>query len=144
VASYGVTNWVRNARVAGEVRITRGRRSETLRIEEVGPEDSIPVLRQYLWEVPVTRPYFDVTLDSTDEEFAAEAPRHPVFRLISPPAELGHDAGTKGRIENGRLEGGASHGLLVRDRARGGAWTGRGRLAGGRDDTAATRWAPVV
>lgn len=41
---------------------------------------------------------------------------------------------------NGRLEGGASHGLLVRDRARGGAWTGRGRLAGGRDDTAATRW----
>lgn len=38
VASYGVTNWVRNARVAGEVRITRGRRPETLRIEEVGPK----------------------------------------------------------------------------------------------------------
>ncbi|WP_433179605.1 nitroreductase family deazaflavin-dependent oxidoreductase [Actinoallomurus sp. CA-150999] len=83
VAAYGVSNWVRNARVAGEVQLARGRYRETLRVVEVAPEDSVPVLRQYLREVPITRAYFDVTLDSTDEEFAAEASRHPVFRLTS-------------------------------------------------------------
>lgn len=82
VAAYGVTNWVRNARTAGEVQIARGRYRETLRVAELAPEDSVAVLRQYLREVPVTRAYFDVTSDSTDEQFAAEAVRHPVFQLI--------------------------------------------------------------
>lgn len=83
VAAYGVTNWVRNARAAGEVQIARGRYRDTLRVAELAPEDSVPVLRQYLREVPITRAYFDVTPDSTDEQFVAEAPRHPVFELIS-------------------------------------------------------------
>jgi len=82
VAAYGVTNWVRNARAAGQVTLSRGRRSETLRVAELGPEDSIPVLRQYLREVPVTQPYFDETPDSPDQQIAAEAPRHPVFVLL--------------------------------------------------------------
>ncbi|MCO6009183.1 nitroreductase family deazaflavin-dependent oxidoreductase [Actinoallomurus purpureus] len=83
VAAYGVTNWVHNARAAGEVQIARGRYRETLRVAELTPEDSVPVLRQYLREVPITRAYFDVTADSTDEQFAAEVSRHPVFRLVS-------------------------------------------------------------
>ena len=29
----------------------------------------------------VTRPFFDVSLDSPEAEWLAEAPRHPVFRL---------------------------------------------------------------
>jgi deazaflavin-dependent oxidoreductase (nitroreductase family) len=81
VAAYGVTNWVHNARAAGEVEISRGRHQETFRVTELTPEDSVPVLRQYLREVPVTRAYFDVTADSTDEQFAAEASLHPVFEL---------------------------------------------------------------
>ena len=82
VGAYGVTNWVRNARAAGEVGLSRGGRSQNLGVVELGPEESVPVLRQYLREVPVTRAYFDVTPGSTDEEFAAEAARHPVFRLV--------------------------------------------------------------
>lgn len=82
VAAYGVTNWVHNTRAAGQVRISRGGRSEDLRAVELGPAESVPVLRQYLREVPITRAYFDVTQDSTDEEFAAEAARHPVFQLF--------------------------------------------------------------
>jgi deazaflavin-dependent oxidoreductase (nitroreductase family) len=82
VAAYGVTNWVRNARAAGQVTLSRGRRSETLPVAELGPEDSISVLRQYLREVPVTQPYFDATPDSPDQQIAAEAPRHPVFVLL--------------------------------------------------------------
>jgi hypothetical protein len=43
------------------------------------------VLRQYVKEVPITRPYFDVRVDSPLEAFAAEAPRHPVFLLGAGP-----------------------------------------------------------
>jgi deazaflavin-dependent oxidoreductase (nitroreductase family) len=82
VAPYGVVSWVRNARAAGEVSLSRGGRTERLGVSELSPEASAPVLRQYISEVRVTRPYFDVTLDSTDEEFAAEAPRHPVFEAL--------------------------------------------------------------
>ncbi|HEX2266903.1 MAG TPA: nitroreductase/quinone reductase family protein [Actinomycetota bacterium] len=81
VAPYGVVNWVRNARAVGEVSLSRGGRTERVRVSELSPEASAPVLRQYISEVRVTRPYFDVTLDSTDQEFAAEARRHPVFEI---------------------------------------------------------------
>jgi deazaflavin-dependent oxidoreductase (nitroreductase family) len=81
VAPYGEVGWVRNVRAAGEVEITRSGRSERMRIEESAPEQSAPVLREYLKRVPVVRPFFDVTPDSPLADFVAEAPRHPVFRL---------------------------------------------------------------
>jgi deazaflavin-dependent oxidoreductase (nitroreductase family) len=81
VAPYGEVGWVRNARAAGQVEISRAGRSETLRIEEVAPEQAAPVLQRYLKSVPVVRPFFDVTPDSPLDEFVTEASRHPVFRL---------------------------------------------------------------
>jgi deazaflavin-dependent oxidoreductase (nitroreductase family) len=81
VAPYGDVGWVRNARAAGEVELSRAGRSETLRVEEVSGEEAAPVLQQYLKRVPVVRPFFDVAPDSQLEEFAAEASRHAVFRL---------------------------------------------------------------
>jgi deazaflavin-dependent oxidoreductase (nitroreductase family) len=81
VAPYGDVGWVRNARAAGEVELSRAGRSETLRVEEVFGEEAAPVLQQYLKRVPVVRPFFDVAPDSPLEEFAAEAARHAVFRL---------------------------------------------------------------
>jgi deazaflavin-dependent oxidoreductase (nitroreductase family) len=81
VAPYGEVNWVRNARAAGEVELTRARRTETLRIEEAAAEQAAPVLKRYLKAVAVVRPFFDVKPDSSPEEFTREAPRHPVFRL---------------------------------------------------------------
>ena len=82
VAPYGSRNWVKNARAAGEVEIRRGRRRERLRVEELEPVRAAPVLRRYYDLGRVTRPFFDVTLASSDEAWAAEAPRHPVFRLF--------------------------------------------------------------
>ncbi|HEY4895037.1 MAG TPA: hypothetical protein VII01_03020, partial [Solirubrobacteraceae bacterium] len=82
VAPYGEVGWVRNARAAAEVEISRARRSETLRIEEVTPEQAAPVLKQYLESVAVVTPFFDVTPDSSLDEFVTEASRHPVLRLI--------------------------------------------------------------
>lgn len=81
VAPYGNRNWVRNARAAGWVELRRGRRRERVAVEELPPEDAVPVLRRYYELGRVTRRLFDVGLDSTHEAWLAEAPRHPVFRL---------------------------------------------------------------
>jgi hypothetical protein len=87
VAPYGDRNWVRNARAAGWVVLRRGRRREHLVVEELSPEQAVPVLREYYRRGRVTRPFFDVSLASPDEEWLAEAPRHPVFRLGTPENE---------------------------------------------------------
>jgi deazaflavin-dependent oxidoreductase (nitroreductase family) len=81
VAPYGSRNWVLNARAAGWVELRHGRRREQLTVDELGPEEAVPVLRRYYELARVTRPFFDVSLESPQEEWVAEAPRHPVFRL---------------------------------------------------------------
>lgn len=82
VAPYGEVAWVRNARAAGEVTLSRGRRAETVAIVESPSEEAAPVLKHYVTNVPITRPYFDVTPASDLAAFTAEAPRHPVFRIV--------------------------------------------------------------
>jgi deazaflavin-dependent oxidoreductase (nitroreductase family) len=81
VAPYGERSWVKNARAAGRVELRRGRRHERVAVEEIAGAAAVPVLREYYLRGRVTRPFFEVTLDSTDEDWLAEAPRHPVFRL---------------------------------------------------------------
>jgi deazaflavin-dependent oxidoreductase (nitroreductase family) len=83
VAPYGDVGWVRNARAAGQVTLSRGARSETVSIRELPPAEAAPVLQRYVTRVPITRPYFDARPDSPLAAFAAEAPRHPVFALGS-------------------------------------------------------------
>ena len=82
VAPYGEVNWVRNARAAGQVTLTRRHVSETLSIAELSPAERVPVLKHYLQRVPVVRPFFAITVSSPLEAFVAEAARHPVFRLV--------------------------------------------------------------
>lgn len=84
VAPYGERNWVKNARAAGWVELQRGRRRERLAVEEVEAEQAVPVLREYYRRFRVTRPFFEVTLESSHGEWLAEASRHPAFRLRSP------------------------------------------------------------
>jgi deazaflavin-dependent oxidoreductase (nitroreductase family) len=81
VAGYGPANWVFNTRAHGKVMLTHGGHSEIYKVEEVGAGDAIPVLRKYIAEIRVTRPYFDATPTSSDEA-VAELSRHAVFRLI--------------------------------------------------------------
>ena len=83
VSPYGEVGWVRNARAAGEVALTRARVTERLRVEELSPADAAPILREYLRAAAVTRPFFDVRAASPLTDFEAEAPRHPVFRLAA-------------------------------------------------------------
>ena len=85
VAPRGQAQWVRNLRVAGEAELRVGRRTETVRATELADADKAPVLRAYLrawaWEVGA---FFDgVDADSSDDELAAIADRHPIF-VITP------------------------------------------------------------
>jgi deazaflavin-dependent oxidoreductase (nitroreductase family) len=83
VAPYGPVNWVRNARAAGAVTLSRGRNSEALHIEELEPEESAPVLKQYVAIAPGPRWCFMAGPDSPVRDFVAEASQHPVFRLVA-------------------------------------------------------------
>jgi hypothetical protein len=85
VAPYGEREWVKNARVAGEVDLMRAGRTRRHRIEELGPDEAAPVLREYLRTTSIVRPYFDADADAPLKAFAAEADSHPVFRLLDEP-----------------------------------------------------------
>ncbi len=84
VAPYGERNWVKNARAAGWVELSRAGKSERLHANQVDDTEAGPVLRSYLRRNPVTRTFFDAKAADPVEVFIAEAPRHPVFRLRSP------------------------------------------------------------
>ena len=83
VAPYGERAWVKNARAAGTVELTRARRTERVRVTEVDAEIAAPVLREYLRTTPVTKPFFGASRSAPLDAFAAEAARHPVFRIVT-------------------------------------------------------------
>ncbi len=86
VAPRGDTQWVRNVRSAdGHLVLILGRHREHCTATEVPVENSVPILRSYLkrWAFE-TGMFFDgITPDASDADWAAEAPRHPVFALAS-------------------------------------------------------------
>ena len=80
---YGIVDWVRNLRAAGEAILTRKRRSETVKAQEVPPGEAAPILRE---EIKAGNPfirYYGVTADSSFEEFEHAAITHPLFVLES-------------------------------------------------------------
>ena len=83
VAPRGTTQWVRNLRVArtGELRL--GRRAEPFAAEELPDAEKVALLREYLrhWKFEAGMFFDGRTADSSDEELAAIAPDHPVFRI---------------------------------------------------------------
>jgi deazaflavin-dependent oxidoreductase (nitroreductase family) len=84
VAARGVTEWVRNVRAGGgHLALLVGRRREERVATELEDQEKVPVLRAYLkrWKAEVGIFFGGVGADSTDEELAAIAPDHPVFRL---------------------------------------------------------------
>src|SRR3990172_3977577 len=68
VAPYGEVAWVRNARAAGEVTLSRGGHSEAAQIGPASREESAAVLKIYIGKIAIVRPYFDVSPDSPLEE----------------------------------------------------------------------------
>jgi hypothetical protein len=84
VSPRGETQWVRNVRKAGgHLVLILGRRRQLCTATEIPEADRIPILRTYLrrWKFEVGMFFEGVGPDSTDEEIAAIAGRHPVFTL---------------------------------------------------------------
>lgn len=87
VAGRGRTQWVRNAEVAGEVVLQKGRRRRRCRLRPVPDADRPPVLSAYLTRFrPTVQRYFPVPAGSPPEAFAGLAARYPVFELLDPPS----------------------------------------------------------
>ncbi|HSO96990.1 MAG TPA: nitroreductase/quinone reductase family protein [Acidimicrobiia bacterium] len=83
VAPRGVTQWVRNLRVArrGELRV--GRRREPFQAAELTDDEKVPILRAYLerWKAEVGVFFGGVGADAPDDELRRIAPDHPAFRI---------------------------------------------------------------
>jgi deazaflavin-dependent oxidoreductase (nitroreductase family) len=81
VAPRGRTQWVRNLQAVGTGELRVGRRVEAFRGVEVTDSQKVDILRSYLrrWKMEVGVFFDGVGPDSTDEELAAIAPKHPVF-----------------------------------------------------------------
>lgn len=84
VAPRGETHWVRNIRVSKEGRLTVGRKTETIRVEELADSEKVPLLRAYLkawaWE---SKQFFGLSgAGVPDAELERIAPNHPVFRIL--------------------------------------------------------------
>ncbi len=78
---YGIVDWVRNLRAAGEAMLTRRRRSETVNAIQVPPEEAIPIVRE---EIKAGNPFirlYGVNADSSPEEFERAVISHPLFVL---------------------------------------------------------------
>jgi deazaflavin-dependent oxidoreductase (nitroreductase family) len=83
VAPRGVTQWVRNLRVAGDGRLRLGRRIEPFSATELEDGEKVEILRAYLrrWKAEVGVFFGGVSAKSPDDEIRAIAPNHPVFRI---------------------------------------------------------------
>ncbi|MFJ2949476.1 nitroreductase family deazaflavin-dependent oxidoreductase [Streptomyces sp. NPDC087226] len=83
VSARGHSQWVRNMRAAegGELRV--GRKVRAFTAVEIPDEEKLPILRTYLekWGWEVNQYFQGVTARSSDEEIAAAAHDHPVFRI---------------------------------------------------------------
>jgi hypothetical protein len=82
VCARGNSNWVRNARAAGEVVLVRAVRRRRYAVRELPAEARPPVLKAYLdrFATEVQR-FFPVAKGSAVEAFDELAPRYPVFKL---------------------------------------------------------------
>lgn len=91
VSARGETQWVRNARAAGEATLVQGRRRRRYRVHEVPLDLRPPVLKEYLdrFAAEVQR-FFPVRKGSPAEAFGELAARYPVFELL-PLAEAAPD-----------------------------------------------------
>jgi deazaflavin-dependent oxidoreductase (nitroreductase family) len=87
LAPFGVVDWVRNLRAAGEATLTRGRRTEALRATELPSGEASVVLKRGLADGSIPSflvKYFEITTESSREKLEEAAVRHPVFLLQRP------------------------------------------------------------
>ena len=86
VSPRGEGQWVRNGRAdEGRLTLLLGRKRDERVATELADADKVPLLRAYLrrWKAEVGVFFGGVDADSSDEDLARIAPKHPVF-VLSP------------------------------------------------------------
>jgi deazaflavin-dependent oxidoreductase (nitroreductase family) len=85
VAPRGITQWVRNIRVAGEGELRLGRRIEKFIPVELADEQKPAILRAYLkrWKFEIGAFFQGVGPDASDEQLLAIASGYPVFLVTA-------------------------------------------------------------
>src|SRR6266487_4707502 len=78
---YGIVDWVRNLRAAGEAILTRGRRSGTVNARELPKGEAALVLRAEIKGGNPFGRYFGVSVESSPEEYERAVVSHPLFLL---------------------------------------------------------------
>jgi deazaflavin-dependent oxidoreductase (nitroreductase family) len=85
VSPYGIVDWVRNLRVAGQATFNRGRSTEKIHTTELPSDEAAILLKRLLsGSLPsfLTNP-LGVTAESSLEEIERATAEHPVFLLRS-------------------------------------------------------------
>jgi deazaflavin-dependent oxidoreductase (nitroreductase family) len=102
-ASFGETEWVRNLRATPRAIVRTGRQSEAVEVIELDPDSAGQLMFDALASFRQVRPLrialgpevrppaavfhrFHFRIDTTLEDYVAEARRHPLFELVSRPA----------------------------------------------------------
>lgn len=84
VSPYGEVNWVRNVRANPRVRLRHGKQDREVTLAEVPPARTGELLLAYWADQKITRPYFDVPIESpAPADFVKEAEAHPVFKIVT-------------------------------------------------------------
>ena len=83
VAPRGRAQWVRNAEVAGEIALKKGRNVQTFRLRPLSGGEKLDVLKTYLDRFRrEVQTYFPVPAGSPVEQFGPIADSYPAFELI--------------------------------------------------------------
>ena len=81
VAGFPSSDWVKNARAAGRGTLSRGSVTKAVTLTELRVEERLPILREFLRTIRGGRSFLTVGAGASNEEFAAAAAEHPVFRI---------------------------------------------------------------
>lgn len=85
IVSAETLTWVKNARAARWAELLRGGRRERVTLTEIAPTERGPVLRAFWHQVRGGRSFvarlFGLPPNASADDFAAAAPRCPVFRV---------------------------------------------------------------
>ena len=83
---YGVVDWVRNLRTAGEATLTRGRRTETIYAIELPSSEASLILKTFIESGHPIGRFFGIPTGADSEEYKRQAIIHPVFVMQSVPS----------------------------------------------------------
>jgi deazaflavin-dependent oxidoreductase (nitroreductase family) len=84
VGGHAGSDWVKNARAAGEATLSYGRRHEQVRLVDLPESERGSILREFPTKVPRGVPMFfkaGTVENASPEAFEAAAPRCAVFRI---------------------------------------------------------------